>query len=183
MHQVTGDTIRGIPIFSGLTPIHAAELSRSCGVIRLGASESLFSEGDPAGHLYIVLSGSLRITCLGIDGIPVVVGTVDPGDVVGEMGVIDTSPRSATATAIDEVEVLCLAGDVFGDLIDAGHPAAASILEELRNRLCARMRMLDERIDAVFFLPEDTEEFEPDLTMGDRIRGLIRVLVGGGADR
>jgi CRP/FNR family transcriptional regulator, cyclic AMP receptor protein len=63
--------------------------------VALKAGEVLFNKGDPARCMYVVLSGELRIG----DG-NIVLENVSAGGIVGEMALIDHSPRSATVTAI-----------------------------------------------------------------------------------
>jgi CRP/FNR family transcriptional regulator, cyclic AMP receptor protein len=69
--------------------------SRERDVISLKVGECLFKKGDPAqSTMYVVLSGEVRIG----DG-NIILETVGPGSVVGEMALIDGSPRSATVKA------------------------------------------------------------------------------------
>jgi CRP-like cAMP-binding protein len=64
----------------------------------------LFREGDPADSVFRLLSGSVDIL-RELDGDPILLGTVGAGQFIGEMGVVENRPRSATAQAASEVEV------------------------------------------------------------------------------
>src|ERR1700741_3380007 len=64
----------------------------------------LFREGDPANSVFRVLSGSVDIF-RELDGEAILLGTVGAGQFIGEMGVVENRPRSATARAASEVEV------------------------------------------------------------------------------
>src|SRR6516225_2936912 len=101
----------------------------------------LFREGDPADSVFRLLSGAVDIL-RELDGDPILLGTVDAGQLIGEMGVVENRPRSATARAASEVEVEILTPTEFLDQIVASPRAA----RELIRRLSQRLREADDRI-------------------------------------
>jgi CRP/FNR family transcriptional regulator, cyclic AMP receptor protein len=101
----------------------------------------LFREGDPADCVFRLLSGAVDIL-RELDGDPILLGTVGAGQFIGEMGVVENRPRSATARAASEVEVEILTPTEFLDQI-ASSPRAA---RELIQRLSQRLREADDRI-------------------------------------
>jgi CRP-like cAMP-binding protein len=143
------------PIFSKLPQEEVLELALRCRQLRLEQGETLFLQGAPATEMYMVISGVLSVSCLSPDGIPVMVGLSREGSILGEMGAFDDAPRSATVSATIDATVLALPGAAFLEMVDQGHPAAYSILRWLRVQICARLRLLDERLDA-FFEQDDT---------------------------
>jgi CRP-like cAMP-binding protein len=144
------DALARHPAFSGLSRDDLAEVASRCEHQRLPTGGVLFEEGAASAHLYIVLRGRIRVSCRASSGVQVVVGGARGGDVVGEMGVLDDSPRSATLTAEEPVEVLKMRGEVLTELVDGAHPAAAALLRVVRRQLVERVREIDERVDAVF---------------------------------
>ena len=66
--------------------------------ISLAAGEVLFREGDPPTSGFLLESGEIEVA-LGLDGRRVVLSRLRAGDLLGEMGVFDGAPRSATARA------------------------------------------------------------------------------------
>src|SRR5439155_11009226 len=101
----------------------------------------LFREGDLPDSVFCLLSGSVDIL-RELDGEPILLGTVGAGQFIGEMGVVENRPRSATARAASEVEVEILTPTEFFDQI-ARSPQAA---RELIRRLSQRLREADDRI-------------------------------------
>src|SRR5947208_16295540 len=101
----------------------------------------LFREGDPADSVFRLLSGAVDIF-RELNGEPILLGTVGAGQFVGEMGVVENRPRSATARAASEVEVESFTPPEFLDQI-TGSPRAA---RELIERLSDRLREADDRI-------------------------------------
>ncbi len=101
----------------------------------------LFREGDTSDCVFRLLSGAVDIL-RELDGEPILLGRVGAGQFIGEMGVVENRPRSATARAASEVEVEILTPTEFLDQI-AGSPQAA---RELIQRLSQRLREANDRI-------------------------------------
>jgi len=101
----------------------------------------LFREGDPANSVFRLLSGVVEIL-RELDGDPILLGTVGAGQFIGEMGIIENRPRSATARAASEVDVEFLTATEFLDHITSSPQAA----RELIQRLSQRLREADDRI-------------------------------------
>jgi len=101
----------------------------------------LFREGDLPDSVFRLLSSSVDIL-RELDSEPILLGTVGAGQFIGEMGVVENRPRSATARAASEVEVEILTPTEFFDQI-ARSPQAA---RELIRRLSQRLREADDRI-------------------------------------
>ena len=101
----------------------------------------LFREGDPANSVFRLLSGVVEIL-RELDGDPILLGTVGAGQFIGEMGIIENRPRSATARAASEVDVEFFTATEFLDHITSSPQAA----RELIQRLSQRLREADDRI-------------------------------------
>lgn len=145
------DELRSTDILNALNAGEAQHVATLCERRFLRPGEGLFTEGDQATHLYLVLRGRLNVLVRSPDGqANVVVGEVGAHSLLGEMAVLESVPRSASAVAIDSVELLQLPGEAFAQLVNAGHAAAFAILHDLQQTLTARMRSLDVRVDAVF---------------------------------
>lgn len=145
--DVVVGAIQNHPAFQGLSPEEATEFSQHCTVSYLDHGQDLFCQGDDANDLYLVLLGELILSCKSADEQFVVVGRAEEATILGEMGVFDDAPRSATATADRETAVLSLPGQAFAQMIDLGHPAARGLLRWLQKLVCGRLRDLDERLD------------------------------------
>ena len=66
--------------------------------------EILFKEGDPADGVFRLIRGTVDVL-REFDANPILLGTVGAGQFIGEMGIVENRPRSATARAASEVEV------------------------------------------------------------------------------
>ncbi len=87
----------------------------------------LFHEEDPSAWVGVVLSGRVKASYATPDGKEVVLAVRAPGELVGELSAIDGRPRSATATALEAVEVLVIRVEQFRQFL-VTHPRAAFLL-------------------------------------------------------
>ena len=90
----------------------------------------LFREGDPPDSVFRLLSGAVDIF-RELDSDLILLGTVGAGQFLGEMGVVENRPRSATARAANEVEVEILAPTEFLDQIVGSPQAARELIQRL----------------------------------------------------
>ncbi len=78
--------------------------------------EIIFKQGDPSDGMYFVVNGRLRATLARADGSKKDLGKINPGQPVGEMGVLSDAPRSATVHAISETNLVKLSSQKFKQL-------------------------------------------------------------------
>jgi len=105
------------------------------------AGEILFREGDPSYLVYRVKSGRVAIIKERPNA-PLVLGRVREGEFLGEMGVVEDQPRSATAKAETPLEVEVYETDAFMDLVCKDSALALNLIR----RLSIRLRNLDAHI-------------------------------------
>ncbi|MDM0077486.1 cyclic nucleotide-binding domain-containing protein [Variovorax sp. J2P1-59] len=116
------------------------------------ADTLLFEEGDSVDNDYmaLVLDGQVRAeTSTGMPGEDVVISVIGPGSLIGEMGVIDGGPRSASCTAITEVKMGVLSRAALMKLITAHPAAAARLMLGLSKGLAERLRESNRRLRTV----------------------------------
>lgn len=110
--------------------------------------ESIFRQGEPGGHLYLIESGRVKISSLSPDGREVLVAIIGPGEIFGELSLFDAGLRTADARTMEETVLHALSHDIFRHYVEA-HPKVAW---ELLRILASRLRRADEVLqDAAFF--------------------------------
>ncbi|MEQ1956817.1 Crp/Fnr family transcriptional regulator [Mesorhizobium sp. CN2-181] len=108
-------------------------------------NQLVFSKGDHAEELYILLSGRMKISVLSPDGRELAFRTAGPGQMVGEIAVLDGGTRTANMTALAQSEVLVLSKADLANLI-AHRPA---ISRDLIQFLCQRLRDTSEQLESI----------------------------------
>ena len=131
-------------LFQGL-PSDGVRRLRMLGRPRTFAVGSLLlRQGDPSDCLHVIVTGRVRAELSHPDRpAPVILAELGPGEVVGDLGLLDGRPRAATARALDLTETLCLAYPAEG-LALLRHPAAGARLATSVRR---RRRVADWIID------------------------------------
>jgi putative methionine-R-sulfoxide reductase with GAF domain len=117
----------------------------------------IFQEGEEGDRMYVVQSGSVRITKKSSAGeIPIAV--IEKGEIFGEMALFDRLPRSATATAMGDTRILGIDKNKLFQTIDRD----PTLLFRLIESMSARIRKLDEEFTMLkrkrFGLCIDVEE-------------------------
>ena len=98
------------------------------------AGAKIFAVGDKSDLCYQIFSGSVNIL-LDVKGIERQVATLGPGEVFGEMGIIDDGPRSASAVAAQETVCIAYTADDILHQIDTNPHTMAAIMKTLIKRL------------------------------------------------
>lgn len=111
----------------------------------LRAGETLFHEHDPGSSAYLIESGMIRII-VGHDDGAMTLADLGPGDLVGEMAMIDDAPRSATAIAVEESVLLVIDREHLAERVTQTDPVVRALLGGQLKRyrtMLATLRGLD----------------------------------------
>jgi CRP-like cAMP-binding protein len=116
---------------------------------RFRKGETIFHAGDPGDALFLIATGTVKITIPPVDGSePAILTTIGPGGFFGELSLLDGAPRSATAVALDATETHVLRRDAFEALVDE-QPA---IGRRLLTTLAGEIRRLTAQVEDLHFL-------------------------------
>jgi CRP/FNR family transcriptional regulator, cyclic AMP receptor protein len=136
------ELLRRVPLFSELS---AEELRRIADVAiprSYPKGVRVFHEGDRSDACYIVRAGDLRVTREHPDGRAIALATLGPGDIFGELAMLDGEARSASVESLSDCELLALpAADVRRLLADAPETTVKLVVA-----LTRRLREANERI-------------------------------------
>ena len=160
--ETSAELLRSVPLFADLEEGELERFSRVAVLRAFPAGTRVFHEGDRSDACYIVREGSFRVTREHSDGRAITLATLGPGEVFGELAMLDGDTRSASAEALSDGELLALpATDVKGLL--ARHP---EISVKLVAALVRRLREANERISRQSFQ-----------TVPSRVAGVLNQLV------
>jgi CRP-like cAMP-binding protein len=115
---------------------------------RYRRGEPVVLAGDPGGDLLVVASGRCKVVSTSIDGTDVLLAVVGPGDVLGELSLMDRSPRSATVEAAEPTTVV----RVPGEAVRATIRSAPDLAEELIAHQSATIRRMSAMVADLVFL-------------------------------
>jgi CRP-like cAMP-binding protein len=107
------------------------------------AGQRIFSKGDPSDLAYMIVRGRIDIS-LDSGPTPRTLTSLGTGEVFGEMGLIDSGPRSATATALEDSVCMALDGEELIAMLEQDPKEAVAYVKTLIQRL----RAANERIES-----------------------------------
>jgi CRP-like cAMP-binding protein len=112
-------------------------------MVRYGANERVFTEGDLGTTMYIVQSGKIRLFRV-VDGQKRVHGVMDKGDFFGEMSILEGLPRTVCAEAVEDAELIEINSMTFDKMIKGNIEIAIRMLRKLSIRLRETERRLED---------------------------------------
>jgi CRP/FNR family transcriptional regulator, cyclic AMP receptor protein len=110
--------------------------------------EVVFHQGDTGKTLHVVCQGRLKVVLPSEGGEEAVLAIIGPGDLFGEMALLDGGPRSATVEALEPVETTTLDREDFLELLERSPPAVRGLLAALARTI----RQTDEDVGDLVFL-------------------------------
>ncbi len=135
--------------FAGLGPDAIGAVAALCVTCSLEPRETLFLKGDPGNALYAVRKGQIRIATGTEEGRRLTLNLLGPGDVFGEIALLDGLPRTADAVAVEATELFVVQRRDFLGLLEHRPIVAVRIIEFL----CERIRWMSERMEESVLLP------------------------------
>ncbi len=142
------ESLAAVPYFAGLDAGALERVAAGVRSRRFRRGEVIFHAGDPGDALFIIVSGEVKIGLPSEAGEEAILVRLQPGNVFGELALLDGAPRSATATALSAAETLVLPRDRFRELI-AKEPA---VRDALLASLALELRRLTTHVEELHFL-------------------------------
>jgi CRP-like cAMP-binding protein len=134
--------------FRGLAPRALDELVARSRIERCRRGKTIFRRGAPGSAMMAVLRGGVKICTVSPGGKEAVLNVIGPGQVFGEIAVLDGGPRTADAVALRDSDILVLDRRDLMPVVRANPDLAQRLLEVL----CQRLRKTSEQLEDSFFL-------------------------------
>ncbi len=156
------DLLARVPLLSGLEPGELERIAQVAIPRAFPKGARVFHEGDASDACYVIRSGEVRVTREHPDGRAIALATLGPGELVGELAMIDGGARSASVEALTDVELLAVSATDMRGLLERN----AQITAKLVVALTKRLRETNERISRQSFQ-----------TVPSRVAGVLSQLV------
>ena len=122
-------------LFRHLSPIELQALRQVAREQQFPAGQTVFKEGDPGDGVYLVKDGAVEISATVAPDTERVIAQVSPGELFGEMAVLELKPRSATAKAAQQSTVYFIPRDELLAMVQRSPVLAMELLREISRRL------------------------------------------------
>jgi CRP-like cAMP-binding protein len=145
--EIRIEVLREVPLFSGLAEDELTAVAAVASIDRFEADEVVFREGETSSTCYVIRSGHACALREHPDGRVITLARFGPGDIFGELAMLDNQRRSATVQAVDELEAIAILGPDMQRLL-GDHP---QIAVKLIVALGRKLRETNERVAGLSF--------------------------------
>lgn len=122
--------LKSIDLFRALPSEELAQIAEIAEEVPFGAGDPVFTEGETGDALYLVVEGAVRVHRGDRQ-----LARLGERDVFGEMAVLDSEPRSASVTVIEDAVLLKIGRDDFRDILGERPEIALGVIKVLSRRL------------------------------------------------
>jgi CRP-like cAMP-binding protein len=133
--SVSADLFREVPLFADLDKADIESLIAVATRRKFPKDSVIFFEHDPGDSLFMILTGRVKVTILSDDGREIILSVLGEKDFFGEMSLLDNEPRSATAIAMEDTEVVILHQREFLSIVERRPRILVLLLAVLSSRL------------------------------------------------
>jgi len=153
----------GVPLFAGLPDRDLERIGRGARTQRVDAGHVVIERGDPPDAVFAVATGRLKVVAPRSDGRNATLHILGPGDVFGEIAMLQRQGRTARVTALEESVLVIVDRRAFSDLL----ASSSDFAQRLLGLLASRLRDTIEHFDATTSLEVPERLARKLLLLGD----------------
>jgi len=139
--------LKHIRLFDGITPSEMQEMERITRMQEVKKRQPLYLPGDPSSNVYLLKQGRVKLANTGASGKEVTFEILEPGEVFGELEVLEDLPRETAAEALDDAMICVIRREDFDHYLKT-HP---EITVKLTKLIGLRLRRIQSRIEDLVF--------------------------------
>lgn len=130
-----------VPLLEGMAEEELDELARIMRSSEVPAGDVLWREGDQAKEMLLIVEGLVSATLRLPGDRAVEVSSLGPGEMLGEIPLLDGGRHSATAKVVEPARLMSLSRADFAALVSRGHPSAYELKRRIAQITCSRLRL------------------------------------------
>ncbi len=159
--------LKDIPLFQNMDDAEREAIAALMDEVQFKAGTQLFHERDQGGICYVLRSGRVEVSVLDENKEKLVVDVLEPGELCGELSLLDGGTRSTTAVALTDVETLVLERPELVAFLRKQPDAALDVVAALVKRIRRADSLLKKRVQ------DPNEIIEERVTFPDRLADLV----------
>ena len=141
------DVLREVPVFEGLNNREIQNIARIAYQRHYSAGEVIIHEGQNAAGMYIMVDGQAEVTKALEDGTILHLTTLENSGLFGDVGLLDSSPRTATVKAIRDSSIIGFFRPELLELMNSNPRLASKVIFKLGQILTARFQFIHEEFE------------------------------------
>jgi CRP-like cAMP-binding protein len=139
--------LKHIRLFDGISPSEMQEMEKITRMEEVKKRQPLYLPGDPSSNVYLLKRGRVKIANTAPNGKEVTFDILEPGEVFGELDVLEDAPRSTSAETLDDA-VICVIPRKDFDQYLAMHP---TVMFKLTKLIGLRLKKIQSRVEDLVF--------------------------------
>lgn len=139
------DFLKSVNIFSDLSESDLNSIQEICKTRKYPKNSMIILEEEMGDVVFIVMSGTVKITRVNDEGKEVILAMLGSGEVFGEMAILDGESRSANALSQENCEVVTINREDFLNLLKTNNKVSLNLMTEF----AIRLRKSDQQIEAL----------------------------------
>jgi len=147
--QMDYNKLRSLTIFRDLDKKELEIIQKHIFEQNVKKDSMLFMEDMPGEFLYIIMSGRVDIIKETMDKEKIVLASMGANEIIGEMSLIDSQPRSATGVTSEDSVLLVINKQNFDEMLQSDPRIAAKLLIGLLKTVSGRLRIMDKKIEGI----------------------------------
>lgn len=128
------DLLRKIPMFAKMETSKLKLLAFASEIVSFEDGDIVFNSGDSADYAYVIMEGAVDIIT-DTDSGPVVTGTLRENQLIGELGLLNNTPRIAKLIAHGELRAMKITADMFFRILRENSEVALDVIRMLSDKL------------------------------------------------
>ncbi|HUN55603.1 MAG TPA: cyclic nucleotide-binding domain-containing protein [Smithella sp.] len=147
--QINFQKLRSLTIFRELDKKEIETIQKHMFEQSVKKDSMLFMEDMPGEFLYIIVSGRVDIIKETVDKEKIILASMGPDEIIGEMSLIDCQPRSATGVTSEDSVLMVIKKQNFDEMLQSDPRIAAKLLMGLLKTVSRRLRIMDKKIEGI----------------------------------
>ena len=139
--------LKHIRLFEGISPSEMQEMEKITRMEEVKKRQPLYLPGDPSSNVYLLKKGRVKIANSAPSGKEVTFDILEPGEVFGELEVLEDAPRSTSAETLDDTLICVIPRKDFDQYL-AMHP---NVTVKLTKLIGLRLRKIQSRVEDLVF--------------------------------
>lgn len=139
--------LKHIHLFHDLTPTEMQEMEQITRMEEIKKRQPLYLPGDPSSCVYLLKRGRVKIANTSASGKEVTFDILEPGEIFGELHVLEDSPRTTSAEALDDALICVIRREDFERFL-AAHP---NVTVKLTKLIGLRLKKIQSRVEDLIF--------------------------------
>jgi len=139
--------LKQVKLFSDLSDVEMDEMNKMTRMEAFKKKQPIYLPGDPGDYVYLLKSGRVKISKIGDDGKELTLAVLEPGEIFGEVEVLEETTRDSVAEVIDDADICLIKREDFERFLKS-QPQCSFKLTKL---IGFRLKQIENRIEDIVF--------------------------------